>query len=88
MRPKQVQRLLAEGLLMKRLSNEHIVGFRDVLDQDGYIHFILEYVDSGTLSQVIVKYGALSERLLAVYARQILLGLSYLHANGIVHRDM
>jgi serine/threonine protein kinase len=44
MRPKQVERLKAEGLLMKRLHHENIVAFKDVIEHEGHIHFILEYV--------------------------------------------
>lgn len=43
MRAKEIERLKAEGMLMKRLEHENIVGFRDVLERNGYIYFILEY---------------------------------------------
>ena len=35
-----------------------------------------------------VSTGALSERTAARYTRQILLGMHYLHENGIAHRDV
>jgi mitogen-activated protein kinase kinase kinase len=55
---------------------------------DSAIFIFLEYVPGGSISSVVSKFGALSEPLMKVYARQILQGLRYLHANGIVHRDI
>jgi len=84
----QQQRVLAEGQLMKRLNHPNIGAFRDVVETTGHLHFILEYVDGGSLGQVVQKYGVLSEKLASVYLRQVTLGLGYLHGQGIVHRDI
>jgi serine/threonine protein kinase len=84
----QQQRVLAEGQLMKRLDHPNITKFRDVVETVGHLHFILEYIDSGSLASLIQRYGSLSEKLCIVYIRQVLNGLCYLHEKGIVHRDI
>ncbi len=85
---KQLMKLLAEGHLMEQLEHEHIVKFFGALEEENHICLIMEFVDSGSLASVMTKYGVLSERLVAVYLRQVLEGLAYLHANNVVHRDI
>jgi serine/threonine protein kinase len=49
---------------------------------------ILEYVDNGSLHDIIFKFGPLPECLVQFYAKQILNALCYLHIKGIIHRDI
>ena len=48
----------------------------------------LEYVPGGSLRSLLDRFGTLEEAVVRLYSRQILLGLEYLHANGIAHRDV
>jgi serine/threonine protein kinase len=45
-------------------------------------------MENGSLSGVIKKFGAFSESLSAIYVSQVLNGLSYLHEQGVLHRDI
>jgi len=45
-------------------------------------------MESGSLSSIIKKFGAFREEVVAIFIRQVLQGLCYLHAQGIVHRDI
>ncbi|KAF2304956.1 hypothetical protein GH714_000711 [Hevea brasiliensis] len=52
-------------------------------------NIFLEYAPGGTLLDALHKRGGwLDESMIRSYTRQILLGLHYLHSNGIVHRDI
>lgn len=42
----------------------------------------------GSLRSILGKFGKLDENLVKIYLRQILNGLSYLHDNEIIHRDL
>ena len=53
-----------------------------------HINLVLEYVDSGSLANVLAGYGFFPEPLAALYIEQVLCGLSYLHKNNIIHRDI
>ncbi|GMH98600.1 hypothetical protein TrST_g10471 [Triparma strigata] len=54
----------------------------------GNFSIFLEYVSGGSVRSLLDKFGSLSEDLVKNYSRQILLGLEYLHHNGIAHRDI
>jgi serine/threonine protein kinase len=45
-------------------------------------------MENGSLSSIIKQCGPLNEELAAVYVAQVLQGLSYLHEQGVVHRDI
>ena len=52
------------------------------------LHIFLEFVPGGSIAGLLSKFGPFAERVVAVYTRQILEGLAYLHRNQIMHRDI
>ena len=49
---------------------------------------MLEFIEGGSLQTIVNRFGGAMEALCARYVAQTLLGLSYLHNMGIVHRDI
>ena len=54
----------------------------------GSITIALEYMDGGSLANVLNQVGPIPEKVLASIAYQILWGLAYLKHEKRVHRDM
>ena len=61
---------------------KYLTSIRD----DKYLNIVLEYVENGSMHDIIVKFGVLPEGLVQIYTTQILSGLCYLHTQGIIHR--
>jgi serine/threonine protein kinase len=65
-----------------------IISFFGAFYADGAIHIALEYMDCGSLHDVLRRKGPIDERVLACIATQMLRGLEALQELKIVHRDV
>uniref|UniRef100_A0A665UMC2 Mitogen-activated protein kinase kinase kinase 3-like n=1 Tax=Echeneis naucrates TaxID=173247 RepID=A0A665UMC2_ECHNA len=87
---KEVNALECEIQLLKNLHHERIVQYygclRD-LEQKKLTIFV-EFMPGGSIKDQLKAYGALTEKVTRRYTRQIIQGVSYLHSNMIVHRDI
>ncbi|XP_018104230.1 protein kinase C delta type-like [Xenopus laevis] len=53
-----------------------------------YAYMVMEYASGGSLKQVINRKGHMETDVITFYTAEIVCGLQFLHANGIVHRDI
>lgn len=81
-------RLQAELTLLQRLEHKYIVKYIGFIRDDENLNIILDYIEGGSLSTLLKKFGRIQEPLCARYIAQTLLGLDYLHRRGVVHRDI
>lgn len=84
----QILAIEAEIETMKSLSNRNIVNYLGTFRQQNNFYLFLEYADGGSLRQFYQKYGRLDESQVCLCTKDMLLGLLYLHSNGIAHRDI
>ncbi|KAM4710640.1 mitogen-activated protein kinase kinase kinase 2 isoform 2-T2 [Anableps anableps] len=87
---KEVSALECEIQLLKNLCHERIVQYYGCL-RDGTertLSIFMEHMPGGSIKDQLKSYGALTENVTRRYTRQILEGVSYLHSNMIVHRDI
>ncbi len=75
--------------LLQNLAHPNIVKYLDSIRSDGYLNIILEFVENGSLSSLLSKFGgSFPEQLCSHYIAQVLRGLEYLHKQGVIHRDI
>lgn len=82
------RQIMREMEILRTSKSQHLVECYGVFDHGGEIMFVLEYMDGGTLADVLKFHKKIGERYLAEVTKQVLLGLLYLHKNKIVHRDI
>ncbi|XP_057432904.1 mitogen-activated protein kinase kinase kinase 18-like [Lotus japonicus] len=85
--------LKREQGILSTLRCPQIVAYKgcDVTFENGanWFNLFMEYAPQGTVTDAINKHGGgIEEAMAGFYTRQILLGLEYLHSNGIVHCDV
>ncbi|XP_036417781.1 mitogen-activated protein kinase kinase kinase 19 [Colossoma macropomum] len=85
---KEYNRLEREVDLLKNLHHPNIVGFLGTALTDNIISIFMEYVPGGSIFSVLNRFGPLPEKVFALYTRQILEGVAYLHDNRVIHRDL
>ncbi len=83
-----VARFEREMLILKRLKHPLIVQFYGGGTQDGQQFYAMEFIDGGTLDQVLKDQGRLPWEQVIEYGLQICAALEHAHDHGIVHRDI
>ncbi len=87
-KPVALARFRREMHLVGRLDHDNVVRAFDA-DRIGLCYFIaMEYVEGGTLGDLVKARGPLPPAAVVNYAAQTADGLAHAHACGIVHRDI
>ncbi|GAA5827696.1 hypothetical protein JCM11251_001791 [Rhodosporidiobolus azoricus] len=74
--------------VLKMVRHPNIVRLYDVIETEKYIGIVLEYASGGELFDHILAHRYLKERDASRLFAQLISGVSYLHAKGVVHRDL
>ena len=69
-------------------SSKHIVTFYGAFFRDGAISIALEFMNGGSLANVVDQVGPVPEAVIANMAFQMLAGLNYMKKHKRVHRDI
>ena len=81
--------LEAELRRVEALKHENIVTSHEAFFRSGQLCIILEYMDAGSLADVINRHvGGTPTAYLAYITRSLFRGLSHLHSQKVLHRDI
>lgn len=82
------EQLIREICTLYDAQCPNLITFYGAFYREGAITIALEYMDGGSLANVLEQVGPIPESVLANMAFQILWGLAYLKHDKRVHRDM
>lgn len=79
--------------ILKKIKNNNIINLYNTFQNKDCIYLFLEYCNGGTIKENLDKYlnktgKPFPEKYIQHLMKQILLGVKYLHDNGIIHRDL
>lgn len=81
------RRILKEARAVARLSHPCIAQLFDVVEHDGVVHLVMEYVEGDTLASLLAR-APLPETRVREIGRQMADALAFAHERGVVHCDI
>ncbi|GAB5442206.1 MAG: hypothetical protein Fues2KO_25550 [Fuerstiella sp.] len=82
------KRLSREAELLGHVDNPHIPRLVEVLEHEGSLAIVSEFVEGQTLTELLQQYGRLPELMAADIAEQLASALSHAAEKSIIHRDL
>ena len=86
---KGLQHFINEASILKEFHNlNSIVSVKDVLETNGTVYLVMEFIDGITLKQYVKDNGALSFQELLPLMKPVIQSLIQVHKQGLIHRDI
>ena len=82
------KRFLAEARNLFKMSHPNIVKVTDLIEEEGTVAFVMEYIKGQTLKDYLADNGKLTEKEIINLFSQMLDAVMYVHEQNLVHRDI
>lgn len=85
-----VQSIKTETDMLKNLSHPNLPSIVDIIDHEGSILIVMDYVEGNTLHLAVTEYGPQPQEYVIEWAKQLCNVLGYLHSQNppIIYRDL
>jgi serine/threonine protein kinase/Flp pilus assembly protein TadD len=81
-------RFLQEIDIAAKLNHPHILGLYDCGEADGFLYYVMPYVEGESLRDQLDREKQLPIDDALQIAREVADALSYAHSHGVIHRDI
>ena len=81
-------KFIKEAQTIASLDHSNIIHIHDVFEENGTAYYVMEYVEGGSLRDIVKEQGPLSESDAKRYIRAVASALSYIHEQKINHLDV
>jgi len=81
-------KFLSEANTISNLHHPNIISIFDVFEENDTAYYVMEYVEGGSLQDIINDRNKLPEQDAVVYISQIAKAVEYIHSNNINHFDI
>jgi len=85
---RSLKRLNREARVISEISHPNIIRFVEYLCDDHFYYIVTEYFPGSNLLTYAKSQNEADYSTIRYILKQILLALSYLHSNGVCHRDL
>jgi serine/threonine protein kinase len=82
------ERFLREIRIAAKLNHPHILALHDSGEADGFLYYVMPYVEGESLRSKIDREKQLSIDEAVTLTRQVASALDYAHQQGVIHRDI
>ena len=82
------ERFLREIEVTANLNHPHILPLHDSGEADGFLYYVMPYVEGETLRDRLNREGQLPLDDALRITREVAAGLSHAHSRGVIHRDV
>src|SRR5712664_2305107 len=82
------ERFLREIRLTAQLQHPHILALIDSGEADGFLYYVMPYVEGESLRERLEREGQLPLEEALRIAREVASALSHAHSHDVVHRDI
>ena len=81
-------KFIKEAQNLAAISHPNIVSVSDVFEENQTVYYVMDYIDGGSLSQVVKNGGPMAEATALHVIKQVASALDYMHENQMCHFDV